>query len=66
MADSTYIDPESGIPLTAIDREVLATKDEDFHLVTWEELKHVIGEWNWQLGPFIAVQSFYTHANQVL
>ncbi|KAK3064276.1 hypothetical protein LTS18_008682 [Coniosporium uncinatum] len=47
MADnSTYIDPESGIPLTAIDREVLATKDEDLHLITWDELKDVIATKN--------------------
>lgn len=31
------------IPLTAIDREVLATKDEDYHRITWLELKHIIG-----------------------
>jgi hypothetical protein len=30
-------------PLTAIDREILAMKDEDFALVTWEELKEIIG-----------------------
>ena len=30
-------------PLTAIDREILAMKDEDFSLVTWEELKEIIG-----------------------
>ena len=30
-------------PLTAIDREILAMKDEDFALVTWEELKDIIG-----------------------
>ncbi|KAK6005050.1 hypothetical protein QM012_007829 [Aureobasidium pullulans] len=29
-------------PLTAIDREILAMKDEDFSLVTWEELKEII------------------------
>jgi len=31
-------------PLTAIDREILAMKDEDFALVTWEELKEIIGK----------------------
>lgn len=30
-------------PLTAIDREILATKDEDYHRTTWEDLKHIIG-----------------------
>jgi hypothetical protein len=30
-------------PLTAIDREILAMKDEDFALVTWEQLKEIIG-----------------------
>jgi hypothetical protein len=30
-------------PLTAIDREILAMKDEDFALVTWGELKEIIG-----------------------
>ena len=29
-------------PLTAIDRELLAMKDEDFHRITWEDLKHII------------------------
>ncbi|KAI4721358.1 hypothetical protein E4T48_02452 [Aureobasidium sp. EXF-10727] len=29
-------------PLTAIDREILAMKDEDFSLVTWEDLKEII------------------------
>lgn len=29
-------------PLTAIDREILATKDEDYHRTTWEDLKHII------------------------
>ncbi|KAG8629903.1 hypothetical protein KVT40_001522 [Elsinoe batatas] len=33
---------EGGIPLTAIDRELLAMKDEDFHRVTWDELRHII------------------------
>lgn len=30
-------------PLTAIDREILATKDEDYHLTTWEDLERIIG-----------------------
>jgi hypothetical protein len=30
-------------PLTAIDREILATKDEDYHRITWEDLKKIIG-----------------------
>jgi hypothetical protein len=30
-------------PLTAIDREILATKDEDYHRTTWEDLKRIIG-----------------------
>lgn len=33
----------NAFPLTAIDREILAMKDEDFSLVTWEELKEIIG-----------------------
>jgi hypothetical protein len=32
-------------PLTAIDREILAMKDEDFALVTWEDLKEIIGNY---------------------
>ncbi|EMC93879.1 hypothetical protein BAUCODRAFT_36337 [Baudoinia panamericana UAMH 10762] len=28
-------------PLTAIDREILATKDEDYHRVTWDELRQI-------------------------
>lgn len=33
----------NAFPLTAIDREILAMKDEDFSLVTWEDLKEIIG-----------------------
>ncbi|TKX23626.1 hypothetical protein C1H76_4138 [Elsinoe australis] len=33
---------EGGIPLTSIDRELLAMKDEDFHLITWDDLGHII------------------------
>ncbi|KAF2213978.1 hypothetical protein CERZMDRAFT_38242 [Cercospora zeae-maydis SCOH1-5] len=29
-------------PLTTIDREILATKDEDYHRTTWEDLKNII------------------------
>ncbi|KAI7362840.1 hypothetical protein KC354_g6964 [Hortaea werneckii] len=29
-------------PLTVIDREVLATPDEEYHRITWEDLKHII------------------------
>lgn len=31
------------IPLNDIDREILETKEEDWHLVTWADLKHIIG-----------------------
>ncbi|PNS20211.1 N-acetylglucosamine-induced protein 1 [Sphaceloma murrayae] len=31
-----------GIPLTSIDREILAMKDSDFHLLTWSDLRHII------------------------
>jgi hypothetical protein len=30
-------------PLTAIDREILATRDEDYHRITWSDLKQIIG-----------------------
>jgi hypothetical protein len=30
-------------PLTAIDREILATRDEDYHRTTWSDLKRIIG-----------------------
>jgi hypothetical protein len=30
-------------PLTAIDRGLLAMKDEDFHMITWDDLRHIIG-----------------------
>jgi hypothetical protein len=30
-------------PLTAIDREILATRDEDYHRTTWADLKQIIG-----------------------
>ena len=39
--DIDYNDPP--FPLTAIDREVLATRDEDYHRITWEDLKRIIG-----------------------
>ena len=30
-------------PLTAIDRELLSMRDEDFHHITWKDLKSIIG-----------------------
>lgn len=39
-------------PLTAIDRGILATKDEDYHQITWEDLQTIVGMPNNQ--PFIA------------
>lgn len=30
-------------PLTAIDKRVVATRDEDYHRITWEELTEIIG-----------------------
>jgi len=30
-------------PLTAIDREILATQDEDYHKTTWEDLENIVG-----------------------
>lgn len=30
-------------PLTSIDRGLLAMKDEDFHRITWDDLKQIIG-----------------------
>jgi hypothetical protein len=41
--DNTMTTNNHAFPLTAIDREILAMKDEDFALVTWEELKEIIG-----------------------
>ena len=29
-------------PLTSIDRELLAMRDEDFHRITWDDLKSII------------------------
>lgn len=43
-ADSIMTTNNYAFPLTAIDREILAMKDEDFALVTWEELKEIIGD----------------------
>ncbi|KAK3715136.1 hypothetical protein LTR37_007346 [Vermiconidia calcicola] len=31
-------------PLTAIDRELLSMRDEDFHEITWDELKKIIAD----------------------
>lgn len=36
-----YNDPP--FPLTDIDREILATRDEDYHRITWDDLKVIIG-----------------------
>ncbi len=30
-------------PLTAIDRALLAMRDEDFHKLTWDDLQHIVG-----------------------
>lgn len=38
-------------PLTSIDRELLAMKDEDFHTITWNDLKIIIGT-AYKLGLF--------------
>lgn len=40
----TEIDLETTtLPLTAVDREILSMKDEDYHRHTWEDLKEIIG-----------------------
>lgn len=50
VADMGDVDPDDidydnpPFPLTAIDRELLATKDEDYHRITWDDLKRIIGE----------------------
>lgn len=31
------------LPLTAVDREILSMKDEDYHRHTWDDLKEIIG-----------------------
>ncbi|KXT15406.1 hypothetical protein AC579_2189 [Pseudocercospora musae] len=38
--DIDYNDPP--FPLTAIDREVLTTRDEDYRRITWEDLRRII------------------------
>jgi hypothetical protein len=46
MAESTTDERDfenSPFPLTDIDRQILATKDEDFHRTTWEDLRKIIG-----------------------
>jgi hypothetical protein len=44
-------------PLTAIDREILATRDEDYHRTTWSDLKQIIGiaesDYAKQRKPFV-------------
>lgn len=37
-------------PLTPLDRQILAQKDEDYHAHTWEELKDIIGGSNQFIG----------------
>lgn len=32
----------NAFPLTAIDRQILAMKDEDFHCLEWKELREII------------------------
>ena len=46
----TTIDPDEidynnpPFPLTAIDRQLLATKDEDYHRITWDDLREFISK----------------------
>lgn len=40
---STELDlTDPALPLTAMDREILAMKDEDYHRHTWEDLEEII------------------------
>lgn len=32
----------NAFPLTATDRQILAMKDEDYHLTEWDELRQII------------------------
>lgn len=42
--DETPLDLDNPpFPLTAIDREILATKDEDYHKITWEDVETIVG-----------------------
>ncbi|KAF2725329.1 hypothetical protein K431DRAFT_281284 [Polychaeton citri CBS 116435] len=36
------VEEDTPFPLTAIDRSILATRDEDFQRTTWEDLKNII------------------------
>ncbi|KAK3722947.1 hypothetical protein LTR37_002092 [Vermiconidia calcicola] len=40
--DIDYDNPP--FPLTAIDRELLSMRDEDFHKITWDDLKNIIAD----------------------
>jgi hypothetical protein len=42
MGDELDLD-NPPFPLTDIDRKVLATKDEDFHRYTWDDLRNIVG-----------------------
>lgn len=44
MAPEDDIDLDNPpFPLTSIDRHLLAMKDEDFHEITWEDLRCLVG-----------------------
>lgn len=43
--DGTDLDLDNtSLPLTALERQILSMKDEDYHYHTWEDLKEIIGE----------------------
>jgi hypothetical protein len=43
VASHSSLEEPPPFNLTAIDRAVLASTDEEFHLQTWEDLKVIIG-----------------------
>lgn len=46
---------DPALPLTAIDREILGMKDEDYHRHTWEDLKEIIGSYPHSRGTRMAI-----------
>ena len=51
--------------LTAIDREILATKDEDYHRITWSDLKEIIGGYQHPLQTQSYPYLSYHHSHTI-
>lgn len=57
---------DPALPLTAIDRQILAMKDEDYHRHTWEDLKEIIGSYTLSHMVHAAMLTSSTLQDQML